>query len=73
MQGNGKKKRDTETKKVFNFHGAFMIIVHIKRLEVFSEAMDGLVSRSGKMLSTFEFWLELDGKTLPDLDSITNK
>jgi len=26
--------------------------------------MDGLVSRSGKMLSTFEFWLECKGKTL---------
>ena len=32
------------------------------------ETMDGLVSTSGKMLSTFEFWLELNtmrkGKTL---------
>ena len=35
--------------------------------KIFKE-MDGLVSKSGKMLSTFEFWLELNtrckGKTL---------
>ena len=32
---------------------------YVKVLKIL-ETMDALVSRSGKMLSTFEFWLELN-------------
>ena len=48
----------------------YLILLLIYHVNIFEsdvlkifETMDGLVSRSGKMLSTFEFWLECKGKT----------